>query len=392
MAEQGPLRYSAPFFSSEEFTVQEDELNSEERPLSLPLNLGLNDGTICPQRCIDVMQAHSARTSLRHYTTPDNDPLREVIASHDSVGVDNIYLAHGSGPLLKQCVPFLIKKKITASPTRIVRHLVRRSGFPIITGRLTYFKVPLKGANAGLTVKLLPLGPETSFALRLEDVEATLKKGDGLVYICNPNNPTGQLMLEREQIEHLLQRYPKSLFWVDEAYVQYLAPARYQSVSELVREHSNLLVSRTFSFAYGMAGVRMGYLLTSAERVRAFEQQVTNYRFGTLQEQLATAALQDTEHLPQLREMTARDRAEVTERLRSYRGVEAYDSMTHFILARFTDGRTGPWLGEELKARGVRIKTFKPIGKETYDEFFRITLGMRQENAFLLHHLDELLG
>jgi histidinol-phosphate aminotransferase len=281
-----------PYFSLRygEAVVQEDDLITQERPLSLPINLGLNDGTICPQSCIDVMQQHTSRTSLRHYTTAGNEPLLDVICKVDGVNPDNIYLAHGSGPILKQCVPYLISQKIKSSTRRIARHLISKNGFPIITGHLTYFKVPIKALNRGLTVRLLPLLPENNFKLRVEDVEAELKKGDGLVYICNPNNPTGQLMMEREEIEHLAGKFPGSLFWVDEAYVQYIDEREHRYVSDLVPKYDNLLVSRTFSFAYGLAGVRMGYLLSSAARIKEFEDQVTDYRFGTLQEKLATAS------------------------------------------------------------------------------------------------------
>jgi histidinol-phosphate aminotransferase len=371
--------------------VLEDDMNAAGE-LKLPMNLGLNDGTICPQACIEVMQSHTSRTSLRHYTTPDNTPLREVIAAQDGVSMDNIYIANGSGPLLKQCIPHLIRQKITASPRRMLRHVVSKTGFPLVSGVLTYFKIPKKAEKAGLTVKLLPMSPDDRFKLKVEDVEAELKKQDALVYICNPNNPTGQLMMARDEVEHLLKRYPNSLFWVDEAYVQYIPRHEHQYISDLVPRYDNLIVSRTFSFAYGLAGARMGYLLTAADRVREFEGQVTNYRFGTLQEQLAVAALTDEAHLPELREMTAGHRRQMIDALNGYSGVEAFESRTHFILARFTDGRTGAWLAGELEDRQIHIKKFDAIGEHRYDEWFRITLGMQVENDYLIKQLDALLG
>ena len=370
----------------------EDDLITGERPLVLPLNLGLNDGTICPQSCIEVMQRHRSRTDLRHYTTPGNDPLRKVISEQDGVNMDNIYLANGSGPLLKQCIPHIIRQRIKSSPRRILRHLLQKNGYPIISGRLTYFKVPNKAIKQGLTVRLLPLGPENNFKLRVDDVAAELKRQDGLVYICNPNNPTGQLMMERDEIESLLKRFPHSTFWVDEAYVQYIPREEHQYVSDLVPRYDNLLVSRTFSFAYGLAGVRMGYLLAAAERVKEMEGQVTDYRFGTLQEQLAVAALTDEQHLPDLWEMTARHRDQLMAALNGYKGVEAFPSRTHFILARFTDGRTGKWLADELDRRQIHIKAFSAIGEHRFDEYFRFTLGIQAENDYLIQQLDALLG
>ena len=155
----------------------------EQIKINLPINLGLNDGTICPQSCIDVMQAHKSITSLRNYTSSLNNPVLDVISEVDGVQPENIYLAHGSGPILKQCIPHLVKSKITGSASKMFKHLISRNAFPIISGRLTYFKVPLKAGNAGLQIKLLPLDQHTNWKLRVEDVVETLNQGDGLVYI-----------------------------------------------------------------------------------------------------------------------------------------------------------------------------------------------------------------
>ena len=82
---------------------------------NLPINLGLNDGTICPKSCIDIMNAHNDRTCLRNYTTADNDPLLDTICKKDGVNPENIYVANGSGPILKQCIPWIVENKIRSS-------------------------------------------------------------------------------------------------------------------------------------------------------------------------------------------------------------------------------------------------------------------------------------
>ena len=81
-------------------------------------------------------KSFDSRTSLRNYTTADNDPLREALAAKDGVGPDQVFLRSGSGHILKQVVPWLIKKEIKSSKARIFRHLVAKNGFPIITPRL----------------------------------------------------------------------------------------------------------------------------------------------------------------------------------------------------------------------------------------------------------------
>ena len=118
-------------------------------------------------------------------------------------------------------------------------------------------------------------------------------------------------MLTREEIITLLDKYPESVFWVDEAYVQYIPRDEHEPLSNLVPKYDNLYVSRTFSFAYGLAGVRIGYLLGPKSSIQAFEGAVTNYRLGTLQEQLAIAALTDENHIDELLELTNKDREQL---------------------------------------------------------------------------------
>ena len=369
------------------------EHSQPEHPtLNLPINLGLNDGTYCAESCLDVMQRFTSRTALRNYTTPDNDPVLEAIAAKDGVTPKHIYLANGSGPILKQCMPWAIEHHIRSSKMKIAKHLLTKNGFPIITPEHTYSKVPLNGHKRGLALAFMPLRPENNWRLDPADIEASIKKHDGLVYIANPNNPTGNVLVDRETLIPLLERYPRCLFWIDEAYVQYVDPAIHTPLSDLVPRYPNLVISRTFSFAYGLAGVRIGYLLARPEWVEIFQGHVTNYRLGSLQEALAVASVQDEGHLPFVRARCKEARDRLVPLFNSFNGVEAWDSQTNFFLCRFTDGRSGRWLADELAQRGIRIKTFKNLFDLTYDEYFRITLGVDEENEYLAEQVESILG
>ena len=360
--------------------------------VELPLNLGLNEGTYQPQACVDLLESFRSRVSLRRYSTADNDELREVIARKDGVSPDHVFLHNGSGPILKQVIPDLIKRRILAAPTRIFRHLLSKSGYPMVTPRFTYSKVPSKAADIGLMVHTLPCDPEKVFRVDPADIEAYLRKRDALVYITNPNNPSGKVMINRQELEPIIAAHPESIFWIDEAYLHYIDPEEHESFSSLVPKYPNLFVMRTFSFAYGLAGARVGYFLGDPEEVARQAKKLTNYRVGDLSAQLAIAALEDEDHLPFLRRECAEQRALYYEALDGYAGVEAFPSDTNFILCRFTDERTGKWLADELDARGIHIKDFAPYCGHTFEPFFRITLGLEAENRYLIAQLDELLG
>ena len=106
---------------------------------------------------------------------------------------------------------------------------------------------------------------------------------------------------------------------------------------------------------------------------------------------MAIAALTDENHIDELLEMTANDREQIGAVLEEF-GVEVVPSKTHFILGRFTDGRTGEWLAGELKKVGIRIKHFVDVQDEQYPEYFRITLGVGKENDYLCEQLRSILG
>ncbi len=358
----------------------------------LPLNLGLNDGTFAPQKCFEVLRRFTERTDLRNYSTPNNAPLLEAIARVDQVAPENVFLHNGTGPILKLAVPYLLKKMVLASPKRVLRHAVTRAGYPIITPRFTYSKVPRKAAEGGMHVDMLPLDPGDDFRFDVGRLERRLERGDGMVYLTSPNNPTGNVLITRGELEPLLQRFPESRFWIDEAYVQYVDPREHEYIAPLVARYPNLMVSRTFSFAYGMAGVRIGYLLAKPSFVAELEKQLTDYRLGTLQEQLGIAALEDTDHLPFVRQRTAEARAQLYAGLARFAGVQAFPSQVNFILCRFTDGRRASDLKAKLAQRKILIKTFEPVNGYSFDPYFRITIGVPAENEFLLSQMAEILA
>lgn len=357
--------------------------------VKLPLNLGLNDGTYMPEACVEVMKQHAHRLALRNYTAENNDPLREAIGKADGVTADRVFLHNGSGPILKLAIPMIIAERIRSSWRRTARHLMGKRGFPILTPQFTYSKIPGKASQLGFLVETVPLVPETGFTLNIADIEAALNRQDMLVYIANPNNPTGNVLIRREQLIPLLEKYPNSRFWIDEAYVQYVEED--VRVSDLVMTYPNLCVSRTFSFAYGLAGVRMGYLICNPDFQKQLTAKLTGYTLGTLHEALGIAALNDKAHLPWLHKECEAQRKLLSEGLTALGGIQAYPSTANFVLFAFTDGRTGKWLQAELKKRKIAVKTLEDFLHHRYDPYFRITLGTEAENRFIVEQIAEIV-
>lgn len=358
----------------------------------LPIDMALNHGTYSSERCAEVLRKYNSTTSFRLFPSKDNRELREVIAKSCGVAVENVFVANGSGPLLKTCLPYVCEKKIKSSPVRMLKHLAIKKGYPITTPRLTYFKVPHGAVRQAIPIEFLPLEAENGFKLSTDAIAATLSRNDGLVYVSNPNNPTGNVLLTREQVLPLMKRFPESTFVIDEAYVDYIPEEQHRRFPDLVPQHDNLLVMRSLSFAHGLGGARIGYIIAPRELVTEFEQKTTPHAVSSIASDLAIASINDPDHMKFVQRETQQQRNFLIDGLRRYRGLEVFDSLVNFFLARFTDGRSAHQLYSELLGRGVRVKIFEPIQGESYEEYFRITVGLPEENRFLLEQIDAILG
>lgn len=354
---------------------------------SMPIDMALNHGTYCSERALEVLRRHADPTALRFYAAADDGDLRAAIAAHVGVPAASILVANGSGPLIKSVIPYLVEARIRASPLRIARHLLFRSGYPLIVTSPTYSKVPSSAHRIGLAFESIELDPARGFALDAAELRARLQKRDGLVYLCSPNNPTGNLLIDRPGLAALLAEFPRSFFFIDEAYVDYVDDARRPQLADLTARHDNLLILRSFSFAHGLAGAHVGYAITHPALVATMQARATPHQVGRLNAELVMASLADPGHLPRVRAEIARERARLIAGLRAMAGIEAFESETNFVYCRYTDGRKAVDLQRALAARGLVIKTFEPVGATRFDEFFRFTVGVPAENTYLIEQL-----
>lgn len=378
--------------SLESSTKRQEKSEESKMTREYPIDMALNHGTYCSARCLEVLRRYDSTQSLRLYPASDNGDLRRALAQDANVEPENVLVANGSGPLLKTCIPHLIETKIRRSPKRVMRYLLKRVAYPIITTRLTYSKVPASGVRQGLRCVLLPIGPENGFSLDIGLLEAQLAARDGVVYLANPNNPTGNVLIRRSQLEKLLVKYPDSMFFIDEAYWHYVPEDSETRVTDLVRRHSNLVVLRSFSFAYGLASIRVGHALADVQWIQQFEAKLTPHRVGQLASELVMASLSDTQHVDFVRAETAKERERLLNGLRNYDAIEAFPSEANFILCRAKQPWTGQTIHDRLLARGIKVKHFEPFGEERYDEYFRITIGLPEENTQFLERFDDVMG
>lgn len=205
-----------------------------------------------------------------------------------------------------------------------------------------------------------------------------------LLFVSNPNNPTGSYIARRE-LEQLLRSLPKRVLAViDEAYVEYADAEDFVPATELRNTRERLAILRTFSKAYGLAALRVGYVLGTTELVADLNRLRPPFNVGTLGQVAAKAALADQAHLHQSVEATVRDRRALGSALESA-GLRVAPSQGNFVLVDVQ--KPGRAVYEDLLREGVIVRPMAP----PLQSWIRVTVGKPEENERFLHSLERVL-
>ncbi|RLI28355.1 MAG: histidinol-phosphate transaminase, partial [Candidatus Hecatellales archaeon] len=201
-----------------------------------------------------------------------------------------------------------------------------------------------------------------------------------MVFLCSPNNPTGNLS-KREDVVRLLETVECAVV-VDEAYAEFAG----ESLVDLTGKYENLIIVRTFSKAFGMAGVRIGYMVAHPETIRLLSKARPPNSVSTISLTLAKLALENRDEiLPKIEEIK-RERERLAGRLAELPNVEVYPSQANFILARFEQADK---VYSELLKRGMVLRR---VSGPLLENCLRITVLDRKANDRLITSLKEVLG
>lgn len=207
-----------------------------------------------------------------------------------------------------------------------------------------------------------------------------------LVFIANPNNPTGTCVTHREIVEFLDRIPDGTLVVVDEAYREYVGEADYPDTLSLLKQGRRLAILRTFSKVYGLAGLRLGYALTTADVVRSAEKVRSPFNTSSLAQAAGLAALDDQEHVARSREQNARERDFLQTEL-GRRGIPFTPSAANFVLV--DSGRDADRIFATMLRSGVIVR---PMCSYNFPTCIRVSVGTHRENLAFLCALDQALG
>ncbi len=275
---------------------------------------------------------------------PSMADLRDSIARRLSVRPENVALGSGSWELLCTAV-----RLFTSSS----RHLVTAS---------PSFEQPEKMAEQlGVGVRRIPVDSGGRLDL---DKMAQAARHAGLVFLCNPNNPTGTVHSARavaEFVARVKRESPDTAILIDEAYHEYVTEPGYATAMPLALEHPNVFITRTLSKAYGMAGLRVGYAVGQTRTIEAFGRWAITFNQNSLAVAAAVASLDDPAHIEAERARNVEVRQLTTRHLQGL-GYKVMDSQTNFV---FVDiGRPARDFKEACAKQGVRVgRDFPPLEK-----------------------------
>jgi L-threonine-O-3-phosphate decarboxylase len=323
------------------------------------LDFSVNGNPYGPSPCV-----REALTQVPYDRYPDREALalRRVLSAHLDVAVDEILVGNGSTELVWLAALAFV-----------------RAGDTVLLVGPTFGEYTRAAVLMGARLHQYTAQSAEGFRVVPEALTQLLQQCQPrLVFLCNPNNPTGTFVAP-DRIAHWAATFPRTLFIVDEAYLTFTARAP----SVLPVRRPNMLVLRSMTKAYALAGLRLGYAVGSPDMLDALRRARPPWSVNALAQAAGIAALQDTAHLTHCLARIAQAKHDFVNGLHAL-GLTPVPSTTHFFLARVGSGAA---CRQALLQRGMLVRDCASFG---LPEYIRVATRRPEENVRLLAALEEL--
>lgn len=333
------------------------------------IQLGQNELGVAPSP-LAVEAAARAAGDLNRYPDPEHGRLRRAIAAAHGLQPERIACGAGSMELME-----------------LLATAYCEPGVDVVVSQLGYKYFGLRCTLAGATLRV---APEPHRRVDLDAILDTVTGRTRLAYIANPNNPTGTCLEDRGLVR-LRARLPEQVMLVvDAAYAEFATGSDYETGFDLVESGHNVVVLRTFSKAYGLAGMRVGWLYAHEDVIGTIGRVRPPNSITAPGLVAAEAALDDRRHLARVLDEVARLRKALCRHVREL-GLEAGPSRANFVLVRFPEGGTlsATEAFQRLRSAGVIVR---PTGSYGLVDCLRVTIGSAEEMASLSRVLERIVG
>jgi histidinol-phosphate aminotransferase len=351
----------------------EQSLPGSVTPLGGVVRLSSNENPYGPSS--KALKAMSEASGLIcRYPDESADQLVEALAKLNAVNRDQILLGDGSGEILKLCAD-----AFTGPVTNGGKNGSGGRG-KLIAADPTFEAALVHASRNGAEVVKIPL--TSNFGHDLSKMAAAAK--DGLIYICNPNNPTASITPKNELSAFIAKAPRQTMILVDEAYHHYANSSDYESVIPLVKDNPNLIVARTFSKIYGMAGLRCGYCIAQRETIERMRPLQSWDSVNIMALIASIASLNDPDQVTNSRRLNDEAKAFVIGELDTM-GYEQIPSEANFIM--FNVKRPVVPLIQAMKQRNVHVGRLFPA----LPNHMRLTIGKKAEMEAFLQNFRKVI-
>ncbi len=303
-------------------------------------------------------------TPLNRYPDPQQTRLKESIASQKKVSTDQLLLGNGSDEVLDL----------------IFRAFCEPNQDSILTTPPTYGMYDVLANLNAVDNILVPLSPD--FQLEVDSIFDAIKPQTKLLFICSPNNPSGN-SVERKAIERLLKNF-NGLVVIDEAYIDF---TKDPSWTQVLEQYPNLIVTQTLSKAYGLAGIRLGICYASKEIIAVLNKIKPPYNINSLTQEAAIKAFENKDSVQAQIESILNERSNLINAFKSVPFIKKiYPSEANFILIKVDDANKRY---EELIKNGIVVRNRS--SQLHCENCLRITVGTPSENTQLITLLKTLI-
>ena len=357
----------SPFLSGVIPYVPGKPIEEVEREFGISgsVKLASNENPLGPSpKALAALQA--ALPDIHRYPDGPGYSLCGALARHWDVAADMLVLGNGSNELLE-----------------LVGRAFLVPGDEVVYAEQAFVVYDMVAQMCGATKVRVPL---KDFTHDLDGLRRAITPKTKLVFLANPNNPTGTCVRPAALEAFLADVPPEIILILDEAYYEYLPEGERPDAVRFVRQGRWLLVLHTFSKIYGLAGLRLGYGIGPAPLTAILHRLRAPFNVNSLAQAAAAAALTDTEHVARSRAVNEEGRRVLGQGLERL-GLRVVPNVANFLLVDV--GRSGPATCEALLARGVIVR---PVAGYGFPNHLRITIGTPEENARCLAALAAVLG
>ncbi len=335
------------------------------------VKLASNENPFGPSsKAVDA--ARQALAALALYPDGNAFALKQALAAHHGVGAEQVTVGNGSNDILE-----------------LLARVFLQPGLNAVFSAHAFAVYPIVTQAVGATAKVVAANPPEHASPYGHDLEAMAQAIDAqtrIVFIANPNNPTGT-WLPAAALKAFIAEVPAEVVVVvDEAYFEYAREPDYPDTSQWLDSFPNLVVTRTFSKAYGLAGLRVGYGLACAQIADLLNRVRQPFNVNAVAQAAALAALEDQAHI---RDCVAKNSQGLQQLAAGFEraGLAWVPSIANFVLVDV--GRPGAEVYQRLLPHGVIVR---PVANYGLPGFLRVTVGSAEQNARFLAALDSVLA